>query len=280
MREPKDWQRNRLGPYTLLRRLRGVSTAEDVGRVYAARHRPSGRPALVVTPASPGHEVPAADYLLRMRSSASPANAGPYVALEVEGAPAGEQPLAEVERGVGTIWLALRGVEQHPEVIAHLAGGAQVVRSGRRAVRVQAWVALAAAVLLAVLCLPRLWSAGAVQQAAAPVQEARISAAEEALVEPEALPVGSMEGRPTLALDMPKGPFPGQYRVDKQGKCKGRREVPINGGCWIALKGEAPCGDDAYEHKGTCYWPSMPAAKEPSSTLPRPPPMPARGTVP
>lgn len=270
-RNAAPWQRNRVGPYRLLRRLRSTSTGQGAGRAYLAWATPSGRPALVVAPAAPEHYVPQEEYRFRVRAGVQPA---PYVALEVEEAPHGRAPLAQLADGMDAICEVLERYARHPEAHAHLS---TTPSPRRRSAQGPLWAAGAAVVLAVLVCLPRVWQ-GETHPPAAPALEAAASMAEEALTEPEALPVGSMEGRApwALALDMPPKPFRGQYRVDKEGKCKGRREVPINGGCWIELAGRAPCGDDAYEWKGACYWPSMPAAKEPSSTLPRPPPVPAQ----
>jgi hypothetical protein len=95
---------------------------------------------------------------------------------------------------------------------------------------------------------------------------------------PEALPVGAAvrKGWQGVGLDMPKRPFKGQARTDKEGKCEDS-EVPINGGCWIALADmKPPCKSKAYEWTGRCYLPIYPAPPEPSSTLPRAPEVPAR----
>jgi len=192
----------------------------------------------------------------------------------VEQAPKGAHPLRQLDEGLDALACALEGLERHPQAAAHLCGPATP-----RLRNVRSWAWLAAAVLLAAGALaPRLYRP-AQPLPQAPAQPSPAAAAEQALAEPEALPVGGGDGRqpwPTLALDMPRKPFPGQYRVDAQGKCKGKRETSINGGCWIRLHGDAPCGEDAYEWKGACYWPSMPSAKEPSSTVPRPVPVPAQ----
>jgi hypothetical protein len=277
-RNAAPWRRNRVADYKLLRRMRGVSTAEEVGRVYLAWHAPSGRPTLLVAPCSPGQPAPSEECRLRVRTGSHPA---PYVALEVEQAPQGGAPLTQLADSMGTLWLALKGVEQHTQAAEHLRTP-PTPRKARTRPAAPARAALATVGvlgLLTLLGLPRLWRAEWATPAAEPAQEALAAAAQEALEEPEALPVGSMEGRAqpwVLALDMPPRPFRGQYRVDKDGKCKGRLEVPINGGCWVALDLKPPCGADAYEHGGKCYWPSMPAAKEPSSTLPHPPTLPAQ----
>jgi hypothetical protein len=57
-----------------------------------------------------------------------------------------------------------------------------------------------------------------------------------------------------ISLDMPKQPLPGQRRAP----CKRRGEVEINGGCWTGLLTlTPPCGDEAYEWSGICYWPVL-----------------------
>jgi hypothetical protein len=267
---------NEVGPYTILRRLRSSLSRGEVGRVYAAWHRASGRPALLVAPAGgEQHYTPASEWRLRMRASISP----PYMAVEVEQGPAGNAPLTELSAGMDAACQALEDFERHPEALAHLCTPPGPRRRAQLAARTPYWAALAGVVLLALVCVSRVWLAAG-EPARGPGGEARATAAEEALLLPEELPVAGADPRrawQVLALDMPKRPFPGQYRVDKQGKCKVRAETPINGGCWVALKLAPPCGDDAYEHKDTCYWPSMPSAKDPSSTLPqRTPPAPAQ----
>ncbi|WAM28503.1 hypothetical protein [Myxococcus sp. NMCA1] len=63
-----------------------------------------------------------------------------------------------------------------------------------------------------------------------------------------------------FALELPPRPFEGQ----KTRKCDpDQGEVFINGGCWVELKKEAPCGDKLYEHKRKCY---RPAAKPTEAT--------------
>jgi serine/threonine protein kinase len=55
----------------------------------------------------------------------------------------------------------------------------------------------------------------------------------------------------TVAKQMPTQPLPDQRRAP----C-GRGEVEIRGGCWAPwLTLTPPCGDEAYELNGVCYWP-------------------------
>jgi hypothetical protein len=67
-----------------------------------------------------------------------------------------------------------------------------------------------------------------------------------------------------MARDMPKTPFPRQVRPP----CKERYEEEIHGGCWIGLKLKPPCGKDAYEWNGACYWPSFPPKPPPNAVNP------------
>jgi hypothetical protein len=73
-----------------------------------------------------------------------------------------------------------------------------------------------------------------------------------------------------VTLGVPEHPLPGQRLPDSSGKCRGRREVAINGGCWKLLMGggEPPCEANEYEWKGFCYVPSMEPSRDPTSTQP------------
>jgi len=268
-------EKNRIGPYTILRRLRGVTTASEVGRVYNARHRTPGRPALVVRGVSQEHFTPTQEWRMRVRAGTQPE---PYLALEVERAPEGDSALSQLDAGLDVLVCALEGLERHAEVAAHLSGWRRPAAPTKEPSLLAGnwrWAAVAALLAVGVLA-PRAWRA-AHAPGVQPEQEAAVAVAEEVLAEPQALPVAAAHPRTWtgLGINMPKKPFPGQYRPEKDGKCKARLEVPINGGCWVELAVKAPCGDDAYEHAGRCYWPSMPAPKEPSSIIPRPTPVPA-----
>jgi eukaryotic-like serine/threonine-protein kinase len=72
-----------------------------------------------------------------------------------------------------------------------------------------------------------------------------------------------------LKLDMPKRPLPGQLRPDGAGKCTGKAQVSLNGGCWIQVANlEPPCEKTGYEWKGSCYYPIYAAPREPTSSSP------------
>ncbi|KFE67351.1 hypothetical protein [Hyalangium minutum] len=262
-----NWQKNRVGPYTVLRRLRNATGGEGgVGRLYTAWQSATGRPALLVTAAAPGHYAPAEEYRLRVRAGTSPS---PYVALEVERAPQGTNPLGQVNDGLDALACVLEGLEHHPEAMAHLCAPAARPRA-----RMRSWQWAALAGLLACSALaPRAW------KAAQPIPEeteqpALASVAEEALAEPEALPVGAVDAqRPAVGLDLPPRPFKGQRKAPCEDGTE--FEIELKDGtraCWVQIVySRAACKTRGYEWQGRCYLPSIPTPKEPSSTLPVPP---------
>ncbi|WP_224368638.1 serine/threonine-protein kinase [Hyalangium versicolor] len=72
----------------------------------------------------------------------------------------------------------------------------------------------------------------------------------------------------SISLDMPTDPLPGQLRAP----CRRRGAVEINGGCWIRWADlSPPCGEDAYEWKGICYWPIYDRTRPPTTKKPHEP---------
>lgn len=275
----RQWAKNRVGPYRVLRRLRGTTTAEEVGRVYTAVHRATGRPALLIAPVGPGQWNPESEWRLRVRTATAP---GPFLAMEVEHAPQGKEPLvSELADGMEVLMLALEGVERHPEAAAHLSALPLPPRRHGSSRRGQ-WAALVlAGMVLAALCLPRVWRTDA-----QPAQEHEgalsTATAEQALEAPEAMPVGTLTARApwqAVSLNMPKSAFRGQ----KVAPCESGFEVEIvlqdgSRACWIQVVSTgAKCKSRGYEWKGNCYLPSYPPQREPSSTMPpRAHPVPAQ----
>jgi serine/threonine-protein kinase len=70
-----------------------------------------------------------------------------------------------------------------------------------------------------------------------------------------------------IAVDLPPRPFPGQRRPDAKGRCPGKMQVPIHGGCWIK-SGTNPkdCEGEGYIYKGGCYVPVLAPAGPPTSS--------------
>ncbi len=72
---------------------------------------------------------------------------------------------------------------------------------------------------------------------------------------------------PTISVDLPPKPFPGQRRPDANGRCTRKPQVPINGGCWIKLPVELKdCSEDGYVYQGGCYMPVIPPPRAPTSS--------------
>jgi hypothetical protein len=72
-----------------------------------------------------------------------------------------------------------------------------------------------------------------------------------------------------IAVEVPSKPFPGQRRPDGKGRCPGRLQVPINGGCWILLTldpKDCDKEDAYYVHQGRCYTPAFSPARPPTSS--------------
>jgi hypothetical protein len=77
-----------------------------------------------------------------------------------------------------------------------------------------------------------------------------------------------------IGQGQPPKPFPGQFSPDAKGQCPARKQVPINGGCWL----EIPASDaEECEQNGSvffksrCYAPAMDTRRkpQPSSSPPR-----------
>lgn len=75
-----------------------------------------------------------------------------------------------------------------------------------------------------------------------------------------------------MARDMPPKPLPGQTRPDEKGRCPGRKQVAINGGCWVeTLPMDAEeCTENGYVYsQGQCYSPALtPPSKPPPTSSP------------
>jgi hypothetical protein len=75
--------------------------------------------------------------------------------------------------------------------------------------------------------------------------------------------------RSTVGRSLPEEPLTGQRKPP----CNRTGEVEIRGGCWFELtRVPPPCKeegkDEAYAWKGTCYTPSYPIGRQPTSDLP------------
>jgi hypothetical protein len=105
---------------------------------------------------------------------------------------------------------------------------------------------------------------------AAPAGEQRdggaIYVGDTALTSPSSF-VNAPSGKVVALEALPK-PLPGQLKPDGNGRCL-KGQYAINGGCWLKVE----LGDlkdckgvgDGFEYRGSCYAPSFPPTREPTS---------------
>ena len=158
--------------------------------------------------------------------------------------------------------------EPRPAAEATAVGEAVLPKSPRPRARVQAWpawLALAAAGGAAVL----LWTLKPL-----PVPPSHVSASAQQASDSQAPDAGTAavgdtssteslasahppSEREPIAQEPPPEPRPGQTRPDEKGRCPGRTQVAINGGCWVdvtSLMTAESCAENGYVlFKGRCY---------------------------
>jgi hypothetical protein len=131
------------------------------------------------------------------------------------------------------------------------------------------WLALAAAAVSALLLWPAQHpmrvSPGHVSVSTPGEQQAQVPDAGTAAVgdsaptQPQDSTQPASEKGP-IAQEPPPEPRPGQIRPDKKGRCPGRTQVLINGGCWVeqsSMTAEA-CVENGYVLlKSRCYTPAL-----------------------
>ncbi|MFL5343182.1 MAG: serine/threonine protein kinase [Hyalangium sp.] len=81
-----------------------------------------------------------------------------------------------------------------------------------------------------------------------------------------------------LAEETPPEPLPDQLRPDSQGRCPHKKEVALNGGCWVEMSlDRETCealklgGSMGSMFKNKCYMPVLPHGRQPSSSPTTPP---------
>jgi serine/threonine protein kinase len=139
------------------------------------------------------------------------------------------------------------------------------------------WLALAAVGACAVL----LWHSQPVRPSPGPMtgntpqpSDSRIPDADTAAVgdtaptAPRASTSPAMEKKPLAQEPLPE-PRSEQIRPDKRGQCPGRKQVPINGGCWgelLPMSAEECMKNGYVPFKGKCYAPAFAFPKKPQPT--------------
>jgi serine/threonine protein kinase len=139
------------------------------------------------------------------------------------------------------------------------------LRPRSRALAWKPWLALAAAGLAAVL----LWPSQAVH---APPEHVSASSCTSSMGDspppaPQASARPPSERKPVAQSPLPE-PRPGQLRPDAKGRCLVRKQVALNGGCWVEVSSMTAeeCAGSGYAYsQGKCY---APALALPQKTVP------------
>ncbi len=158
--------------------------------------------------------------------------------------------------------------------------GRELPARHRPLLRVRAWkpwLALAAAGLSAVL----LWTLQPIRVRPGHGSASTPQASDANAPEPDPTAVGDTSPTAPLASAQPPSkqkpiaqetlpePRPGQTRPDEKGRCPGRKQVPLNGGCWVESSSMSAedCTESGYvRFKGKCYSPALAPPKKPLPT--------------
>ena len=274
MADASHVKNGRLGPFQLDRRyrLKGKDRDDflgtDLGRLYEAHNVHTGAPALVVLPGQRVGWEPEESWQVRASSHSTP----PYVALEVEQAPASGRLTTLLEL-LDLLTCAVERMERSEEARAHLTREpvrlwARWVGRWRRLPRSSHRRGLAVAAF-AVLCLGVAFWLNLPAGLRGPQDE--LHAAHGVAVEADAparAPALIQADDPSpsvITYPLPARPFVDQAKAP----CKPRRgEVEINSGCWVALEKRPPCYDDQAEYQGKCYMPVAERKPVPRSLQP------------
>jgi serine/threonine protein kinase len=163
---------------------------------------------------------------------------------------------------------AAAGGEEHPE---------RCKPSGRARAN-RPWLALAAVGACAVFLWhwrpvrppPELMSGKTPRASDSRAPEADTAAVgDTAPTAPGASTSAATQKKPLAQEPLPE-PRPEQLRPDKRGRCPGRKQVPINGGCWFdvsPLVDAEACAQGGYVlFQGKCFGPALTPSKKPQPT--------------
>jgi eukaryotic-like serine/threonine-protein kinase len=89
----------------------------------------------------------------------------------------------------------------------------------------------------------------------------------EAMASASTMDAPAPSGREALAEDALPEPLPGQTRPDAKGRCPHKRQVALNGGCWVELEQEKceALNLNGSMYKNACYVPVLPPGRPPTS---------------
>jgi hypothetical protein len=206
----------------------------------------------------------------------------PDIRPQLESNPRVEPPLREVivrllsdaPEGRGT-------AAQVAEALEAAAGGEEGPERSKPPERARAWkpwLALGAAGVCAVLAwhsrpVPPLPASMSVSMGRASDCQApaagTAAAGDTSPTKPRVSTPPATEKKPLAQQPRPE-PRPGQARPDKRGQCPGRKQVPINGGCWVDVSSAMDtqdCAESGYVlFQGKCLSPAQELPKKPQPT--------------
>jgi hypothetical protein len=216
---------------------------------------------LVLVPGPGEGGAPEEDCQVRVTAQARP----PYVALEVEQAPA-TGGLAGLAGLFEVLTRMMERMEWSDEARRHLTHPPEgrLKRWGSGARRVLG-TGVGFGVVLVIVALVLLMVA-AHRQAYVESQRGERHEAGGVAVQvaednraPTLVDTGDVEPM-GIAYPLPTKPFSDQAKAP----CKlNRSEVELNGGCWLALEKRPPCGEDFAEYQGKCYVPVSARSRKP-----------------
>lgn len=255
-----DEKRGRLGPYRLGRQHQSWTLGE-LGQLYEAHNVHTGAAALVLVPGVQlQHWKPEEDWTVRTTIRASP----PYVALEVEQAPA-KGDMVWVAGMLHVLNRAVERMEWSEETRRHFLtreppGWLMRWIEGARRLLVERGLGLGIAVVLVLLLVVAHWQATIESQRGEPHEAVEVAVpAEEESPAPKLVDTVEV-GPAVIAYPLPAKPFSDQAKAPCLPK---KGEVEISGGCWVELAKRPPCYDDQAEYRGKCYLPVSARSRKP-----------------
>jgi predicted Ser/Thr protein kinase len=91
----------------------------------------------------------------------------------------------------------------------------------------------------------------------------------EAVVSGSTMDAPEPSERKALTEDTLPKPLPGQTRPDAKGRCPHKRQVALNGGCWVGVNSDREkceaLHSNGYMYKDICYVPVIPPGRPPTS---------------
>lgn len=269
MADAKRGKDGRLGPYRLGRQHKSTDPGlGNPGRIYEAHNEHTDAPALVLVPEPGEFDESEEDWTVRITAKARP----PYVALEVEQAPAtgGLATLADLFELLTRVMERMDWSEEARRHLTRQPPG-RLKRWATVARRVlgkgvEYRVELLALVLVLLLGV-RLWLSFLELQRSEPREASGVAVQR----------TGSASHAPTLLVDADDAdatgisyPLPAKPFIDQaKAPCLPKKgEVEINGGCWRELAKRPPCYDDDAEYQGKCYAPVAVRSRKPQAIQP------------